>query len=65
MLFRRRDNGKHFAVENLTKTFLLIRLIKKGKFVPVLNYNQALRHDGVWGSGYIDPYFLELDISWR
>jgi hypothetical protein len=24
----------------------------------------ALRHEGVWGSGCIDPHFLELGISW-
>jgi hypothetical protein len=27
--------------------------------------NQALRHDGVWGSGCIDPHFLDLGTSWR
>jgi hypothetical protein len=27
--------------------------------------NSALRHEGVWGSGYIDPYFLDLGTSWR
>jgi expansin (peptidoglycan-binding protein) len=37
MLFRRRDNRKHFAVENLTKTFLVIRLIIiRGKVVLCL-----------------------------
>jgi hypothetical protein len=29
----------------------------------VLNY--ALRHEGVWGSGCIDPHFLDLGTSWR
>jgi hypothetical protein len=27
--------------------------------------NQALRHEGVWGSGCIDPYFLDLGTTWR
>jgi hypothetical protein len=26
---------------------------------------EALWHEGVWGSGCIDPRFLELGISWR
>jgi hypothetical protein len=26
--------------------------------------NLALRHEGVWGSGCIDPYFLYLGTSW-
>jgi hypothetical protein len=27
--------------------------------------NQALRHEGVWGSGCLDPQFLDLGTSWR
>jgi hypothetical protein len=27
--------------------------------------NQALRHEGVWGSGCVDPHFLDLGTSWR
>jgi hypothetical protein len=27
--------------------------------------NEALRHEGVWGSGCIDPHFLDLGTSWR
>jgi hypothetical protein len=27
--------------------------------------NQALRHEGVWGSGCIDPHFFDLGTSWR
>jgi hypothetical protein len=27
--------------------------------------NQALCDEGVWGSGYIDPHFLDLSSSWR
>jgi hypothetical protein len=27
--------------------------------------NQALRPEGVWGSGCIDPHFLELGSNWR
>jgi hypothetical protein len=27
--------------------------------------NQAQRHEGVWGSGYINPRVLDLGTSWR
>jgi hypothetical protein len=27
--------------------------------------NQALRHEGIWWSGCIDPHFLDLGTSWR
>jgi hypothetical protein len=27
--------------------------------------NLTLRHEGVWGSGCINPHFLDLDNSWR
>jgi hypothetical protein len=30
-----------------------------------INKGRALRHEGVWRSGCIDPHFLELGISWR
>jgi hypothetical protein len=36
----------------------------KGKVVPVLNY-LSTRHEGVLGSGCIDPQFLDLGTSWR
>jgi hypothetical protein len=26
---------------------------------------KALLHEGVWGSGCIDPHFLDLGTSWR
>jgi hypothetical protein len=35
---------------------------KKCKAVPALN--EALRHEGVLGSGCIDPGFLDLGSSW-
>jgi hypothetical protein len=35
----------------------------KGKFVTVLT-NYVL-HEGLSGSGYIGPYFLDLGTSWR
>jgi hypothetical protein len=31
----------------------------------VSNKGKALRHEGVWGSGCIDPAFLDLGTSWR
>jgi hypothetical protein len=27
--------------------------------------NEAVRHEDVWGSGCIDPRFLDLGTSWR
>jgi hypothetical protein len=27
--------------------------------------NEALRHEGAWGSGCIDPHFLDLETGWR
>jgi hypothetical protein len=27
--------------------------------------NEALRHEGVWEYGCIDPHFLDLGTSWR
>jgi hypothetical protein len=36
----------------------------KVKLSPCLT-NEALRHEDVWGSGCIDPHFLDLGTSWR
>jgi hypothetical protein len=36
----------------------------KDKVFSVLN-NLALRHEGLWGSGFINPHFLHLGTSWR
>jgi hypothetical protein len=36
----------------------------KVKLSPYLT-NQALRHEGVWGSGCIDSNFFDLNTSWR
>jgi hypothetical protein len=43
-------------------TFLSISHCKVNLSLRLTNY--ALRHEGVWESGCIDPHFLELDISW-
>jgi hypothetical protein len=37
---------------------------KKVKMSQCLT-NAALRHEGVWGSGCIEPHFLDLGTSWR
>jgi hypothetical protein len=39
------------------------RIKSKGKVVPVVN--QALRHEGVWGSECTDPHFLGLRTTWK
>jgi hypothetical protein len=31
----------------------------------VILTKQALWYEGAWGSGCIDPYFLDLGTSWR
>jgi hypothetical protein len=38
--------------------------VKKVKLSLCLT-NSALSHEGVWGSGCIDPYFLDLGTSRR
>jgi hypothetical protein len=42
-----------------------IVLKKKVKIKSLCLTNQALCHEGVWGSGCIDPHFLGLGINWR
>jgi hypothetical protein len=39
-------------------------LAKKGKVKLSLCLTH-LRHEGVWGSGCVDPHFLDLGSSWR
>jgi hypothetical protein len=39
---------------------VLSGLVYNCKDVP-----EALRHEDVWGSGCIDPSFLDLGTSWR
>jgi hypothetical protein len=41
-----------------------LHFITKVKLALCLT-DQSLYHDSVWGSGCIDPYFLDLGISWR
>jgi hypothetical protein len=45
--------SKQYALKQ-TRTYYY----DKGKVVPVLNY-------GIWGSGCIDPHFLDLGINWE
>jgi hypothetical protein len=42
---------------------MVFSLVLDSKVVPVLNY--ALHHEDVWGSGCIDPRFLDLGTNWR
>jgi hypothetical protein len=37
----------------------------KWKMKSLCFTNWALCHEGVWGSGCIDPHFLDLGTSWR
>jgi hypothetical protein len=54
------------------KAFLVIRNKNKPIIIIIIKVklslcliNQALHHEGVWGSGCIDPRFLDLGTSWR
>jgi hypothetical protein len=52
-----------FDVNSVLLTALL-NIQVKVKFSLTLT-NSALRHEDVWGSGYIDPRVLHLGTSWR
>jgi hypothetical protein len=39
-------------------------LRKRGKSLSLCLSNKALRHEEVWGSGCINPRFLDLGTSW-
>jgi hypothetical protein len=44
----------------------LLLAFHKGKVkLSLCLINKALRHEGVRGSGCIDPHFLDLGTSWR
>jgi hypothetical protein len=62
---RQHSSPNHGVLKSLLhdKTVVLEEVKVEGKVVPVLN--SALRHEGVWGSGCIDPHFLDLGTSWR
>jgi hypothetical protein len=42
-----------------------VTLIKVKVNLTLCLTNKALRHKGVWGSGCIDPDFLDLGSGWR
>jgi hypothetical protein len=43
-----------------------VGILRQGKVkLSLCLTNQPLRHEGVWGSGCIDPCFLDLGTSWR
>jgi hypothetical protein len=43
-----------------------VKITGKGKIkMSLCITNEALRHEDVWGSGCIDPHFLDLGTSWR
>jgi hypothetical protein len=43
-----------------------MNVITRGKSkIALCLSNEVLRHQGLWGSGCIDPYFLDLGTSWR
>jgi hypothetical protein len=61
ILFQRHDFFVYLLV-------ILLTLLYKTKIKVKLSLcltNFALRHEGVWGSGCGDPYFLDLGTSWR
>jgi hypothetical protein len=58
-------NGSVRALPMTTNTQATIEelLVKVTLSLCLTNY--ALRHEGLWGSGRIDPRFLDLGTSWR
>jgi hypothetical protein len=36
-----------------------------GDYLAAWRGEEFLRHEGVWGSGCIDPHFLDLGTGWR
>jgi hypothetical protein len=57
-------NCKLFYLTYGSTIFSGLLLGKKVKLSLYLT-NEVLRHEGVWGSGCIDPHFLDLGSSWR
>jgi hypothetical protein len=51
------------CTDHSTATVWCTTTTRKEKFSLCLT-NQALRHEGVWGSGFIDPHSLDLGTSW-
>jgi hypothetical protein len=45
-------------------SYMSLVTVKKVKLLLWLT-NYALRHEGVWGSGCIDPHSLDLGTSWK
>jgi hypothetical protein len=43
----------------------LTLICKGGVKLSLCSTNQALLHEDVWGSGCIDPRFLDLGTRWR
>jgi hypothetical protein len=53
----------NFVVSKIIYIYIYICMVKVKMYLYVTNL--ALRHEGVWGSGYIDPHFLDFGTSWR
>jgi hypothetical protein len=55
-----------FELYFLDVTFVIVLLCVKGKVkLSLCLTNEALHHEDIWGSGCIDPHFLDLGTSWR
>jgi hypothetical protein len=59
------DHKLYTARREITKSILKIYSIYIYIYLSLCLTNYALAHEGVWGSGYIDPRFLGLGTSWR
>jgi hypothetical protein len=51
------------AYTELYSTYVSSRVVKVN--LSLCLTNKALRHEGVWRSGCIDPHFLDLGTNWR
>jgi hypothetical protein len=57
-------NTEVIILKTLLISILLFNIKAKKVTLSLSLANWALRHEGVWGSGSIDPRFLDLGISW-
>jgi hypothetical protein len=53
-----------FLVNSIRGKGLCVKQYIKVK-LSLCSTNKALCYEGVWGSGYIDPYFLDFGTIWR
>jgi hypothetical protein len=62
----RNRNPPNMSLELQTTQTRLVKAYKGNKVkLPLCLTNYALRHEDVWGSGFIDSHFLDLGTNWK